>query len=127
METPGKPGRVRSAPERKNPHRTTLRWSNVDYAKLLANVERSGMTVGSYIRSRVLDDIPTTGERRRGSVELVALAKALALVNKMGGNLHQLVRHLNFGGFPIPEEMCEALTGYEAMVAALMDAMGKQP
>ena len=104
-------------------HRTTERWSNEDYARLLADAERAGVTLGTYIRSRVLAT-PTTQPRRRASVDVLALAKALALVNKMGGNLHQLVKHLNFGAIPEVEEVRAALRGYEAMVAAIMTALG---
>lgn len=106
-------------------HRTTERWSSDDYAALVAGAERQGMTLGTYIRSRVLT-APTTRACRRPTVELQALSKALALVNRMGGNLHQLVRHLNFGAIPHPDEVRAALRGYEDMVAAIMHAMGRQ-
>jgi hypothetical protein len=126
MDEPPQSSRPRRPPNRTHPHRTTLRWSNEDYASLLANAEREGVTVGTFIRSRTLA-APTTRARRRGSVEVLALAKALAMVNKMGGNLHQLARYINFGGFPEPGELRAALAGYEAMVAAIMEALGRQP
>jgi hypothetical protein len=116
----------RGSEVRQKQHRTSTRWNDTDYAALLANVERAGVTMGTYIRSSALGS-PTTSARRRSSVELQALAKALAMVNKMGGNLHQIARHLNFGGVLEPGELRMALVGYEAMVAAIMAAMGMQP
>jgi hypothetical protein len=101
-----------------------VRLDATERAAIEEAADREGVTMGTYIRSRALA-VPTTGTRRRAPVDVVALAKLLGTVNKMGGNLHQLVKHLNFGGFPIPEEMCAALQGYEAMVAAVMKAMGQ--
>jgi len=122
--TPKRP-RPRRKPHRKHPHRTTLRWSNDDYARLQAEAERAGVTLGTFIRSRTLAT-PTTRPRRRASVDLLALSKALAQVSRVGGNLHQLVRHLNFGGVPEEGEVNAALTGFNEMVEAVMDAIGKE-
>jgi hypothetical protein len=126
MEQSAQSSRPRRNPLRSNPHRTTERWNNEDHARLLANAERAGMNVSSYIRVRALED-PTTPSRRQVTVDLLALAKALALVNRMGGNLHQIARHLNFGGYLEPGELRTALAGYEAMVAAILAAMGRRP
>jgi len=106
-------------------HRTTLRWSAEDYARLQAEADRAGVTLGTFIRSRTLAT-PTTRPRRRASVDLLALTKALAQVSRVGGNLHQLVRHLNFGGIPYPDEVVAALRGFDEMVGALMHAIGSE-
>jgi len=103
-----------------------LRLGPDERATLEAAAEQEGLSIGGYIRSRALA-VPTTRARRRASVDVLALAKALALVNKMGGNLHQLVRRLNFGGIPYPDEVRSALRGYEQMVAAIMAALGMEP
>jgi hypothetical protein len=112
--------------KRQRQHRTTVRWNEQDYTTLVTNAERAGQTVGTFIRAQALTH-PTTRARRAPSVDLLALAKALALVNRLGGNLHQIARHLNFGGYLEPGELRTALAGYDAMVAAIMTAMGRQP
>jgi hypothetical protein len=115
----------RGSEKRQMQYRTTERWNGDDYARLQAAAEREGLTIGGYIRSRALAN-PTTGTRRRASVELLALTKTLAQVSRVGGNLHQLVRHLNFGGLADLDEVRSALRGFDEMVFALMDAIGRE-
>jgi hypothetical protein len=100
-----------------------LRLLPDERARIEVAADGAGLTLGSYIRSRTLD-APTTQPRRRASVDLAALAKALAVVNKMGGNLHQIAKYRNFGGAPLDEEIHAALRGYEQMVMALLLAIG---
>jgi len=121
-DTPQPPRR----PARRNPRQTVVRWNTEDYANLAARAERAGMNVSAYIRHCALET-PVTPARRQLTVELLALAKALAVVNKMGGNLHQIARFLNFHGIPYPGEIVAALVGYDAMVTALMSALGREP
>jgi hypothetical protein len=117
--------RARSGTEtRQKQQRTTVRWNPCDYAELMARVERAGQSIGTYIRSCCLS-APTTGARRHASVDVAVAAKVLGAINKMGGNLHQIVRYRNFGGAPLDDEIHAALRGYDAMVAAVMAAFGQ--
>jgi hypothetical protein len=121
-----KPASTRSGSEtRQMQYRTTLRWNAQDYARLQADADRAGMTVGTYIRSCVLE-APAPGERRRASVNLQALTKALALVNRMGSSLHQIARFMNFNRILYPDEVIRALRGFDEMVFALMDAIRRE-
>ena len=95
-----------------------------DYAELAAAADREGVTLGTYIRGRLLP-VPKTRQRRRPSVEVAALAKLLAHINRVGGNLHQLVKHLNFGEAVLAHEVSEALTGYREVVGAILAALGR--
>ena len=110
---------------RQRQRRLTYRITEAEYAQVEAAACSAGLSLASYARQRTVEQV-STRSRRRASVDVLALAKALALVNKMGGNLHQLVRHLNFGGFPYPGEIAAALKGYDAMVAAIMNALGRE-
>jgi hypothetical protein len=115
--------RARSGTEtRQKQQRTTVRWNLRDYAELEARAGRAGLSIGTYIRSRCLD-APTTGVRRRASVDTLAMAKLLAVVSKTGANLYQLLRHLNFGGIPEDGEIRAILKEYKAMIAAIMAAL----
>jgi hypothetical protein len=125
MQLAAKPHARRGTETRQKQHRTTVRWNPDDHAELMARAERAGQSVGTYIRSRCLD-APTTGTRRRPSVDLLAITRLLGQVNRIGGNLHQLVRHLNFGGVLEPGEVRAALRGYDEVVAAIMAALGRQ-
>ena len=118
--------RMRRGTEARQRHRRiTYRLSEGEYAEIEAAASSNGVTIGTYIRRCTLAS-PTTHARRRASVNLQALAKALGMVNKMGGNLHQIARHLNFHGIVYPEEFVAALRGYDMMVAALMAAVDGQ-
>lgn len=125
MREPPDSPRPRRRSVRRNPHQTVTRWNNADYARLLENAERAGLKVGAYIRKCALN-APTTRAHRRPSVDEVKLAPLLKAVNKMGGNLHIIARHLNFGGFPEAGEIHAALDGYYIMVVAVVEAMGRR-
>lgn len=119
--------RKRSGSERRK--RTTpfpLRLAPEERAAIEAAADEEGLSLGGYIRAHALPGAiaPTTRTRRRPSVDVLAIARLLGAVNKIGGNLHQLVRHLNFGGYPEAGEVRAALRGYEQVVAAIMAALG---
>jgi hypothetical protein len=103
-----------------------LRLGPDERAIIEAAADREGLSIGGYIRSRALAT-PTTRARRRPSVDVLALAKALAVVNRMGGVIHQLVKHLNYGAIPETEEVRAALRGYQDMVTAIMAAIRGEP
>jgi hypothetical protein len=103
-----------------------LRLGPEERAAIEAAADEAGLSMGGYIRSAALT-APTTRARRRPSVDLLAITRLLGQVNKIGGNLHQLVRHLNFGGTLEAGEVRAALRGYDEVVAAIMTALGRQP
>jgi len=118
-------GTSRSGSEtRQRQRRLTYRITEQEYAQVEAAASAARLSLASYARLRTVEQ-PSTRTRGRPTVDLQALAKALALVNRVGGNLHQLVRHLNFGGIPYPDEVRAALRGYEEMVFAIMHAIGR--
>jgi hypothetical protein len=83
------------------------------------------MTVGTYIRSRALA-APTTHARRRPSVQLHALVKVQGELNRIGGNIHQLLRHVNFGRLVEGDEVRAAFTGYREAIDALLVMAGRR-
>jgi hypothetical protein len=125
MDTPAdaSPSRKRP-PTRRSRHRTTERWNDADYARLLAEAERAGLTLGSYIRSRVLA-APTTRARKQAPVDYSALAVALRAFTKVAVNINQIARYLNTGGIPIPEELEAAAMRIDASRMEVMAAMGR--
>ena len=74
-----------------------FRADPVEEAEIKAAAERAGLTVGSYIRAKVIKK-PTTGKTRRPSLDRVLLSKLLVQLGKLGNNLNQIAKRLNQGG-----------------------------
>lgn len=120
-----KQGRARQGSEtRQKQHRVTFRLAASELAELEAAADRAGQTVGSYIRSRALA-APVTRARRRPTVEVQALTRLQGEMNKVGSNLHQLVRRVNFGETPAGDEVRAALNGYREVIAAILATLGR--
>ena len=125
MDTPADvPPPRKRRPARTNPHRTTERWNNADYAQLLANADRAGLTVASYIRSRSLTE-PTMRARKQAPIDYVTHAATLRQFAKLAINVNQIARHLNTFGFPVPPELAALATNIDADRVAIMAAMGR--
>jgi hypothetical protein len=107
---------------RQRQRRLTYRITEAEYAEVEAAASAAGLTLASYARARTVA-APTTGARRRASVDTLAMAKLLAMVSKTGANLYQLVRHLNFGGIAEDGEIRAILQEYRAMIFAIMAAL----
>lgn len=102
-----------------------------------ARLERdaAGMSLGSYIRSRLFgDDVPPRRTRGKFPVkDQAALAKVMAVLgaSRLSQNLNQLARAVNIGALPItPEtdaELRDACRAVVDMRDELLRALGKMP
>ena len=73
-----------------------VRVSPEERAEIEAAAEAEGLTVGSFIRDKMLKKIATR-PRRRPSLDRVLLGQILGQLGKLGGNLNQIARRLNEG------------------------------
>lgn len=121
-----KPRARRGSETRQKHHRITFRLAASEHAEVADAAARAGQTVGTYIRSRLLDS-PVTRAQRRPSVEVQTLTRLQAEMNKVGSNIHQILRRVNFGETPAGEEIRSAFTGYRAVIAAILAALGRGP
>ena len=103
-----------------------IRVSAAERAELEEAAERAGLTLGSYIRECVLTT-PKTRAVRRPAVEQKLLAQLLGQLGRAGGNIHQIVKHMNFGNGVVREDLRSALASFEQAAAAIMAAMGRGP
>ena len=95
----------RSGSERRQKGRIVpFRVSQAEYAELDALAEREGLTIGSYVRSRVLT-VPTTRAVRRPVVEVQTLTRLLAELHKIGSNINQTAKRVNMGDTPLAAEI----------------------
>lgn len=102
-----------------------FRVTDAEREELEAAADKAGLTLGSYIRSCVLS-APQTRAVRRPPIEKALLAQLLGQIGKVGGNIHQIVKHLNFGEGVDRAQLRSALTSFEEAVAAIMEAMGRK-
>ncbi len=109
---------------RQRGRRITFRLTEAENAAVELAAERTGLTIASYARERVVD-APQTRSRRRPSVEVESLAKAVAQLGRVGGNLHQIAKHLNFGEVEHAADLPAALREFREVVAMLMAAGGR--
>jgi hypothetical protein len=100
----------------------TFRVTAGEYQQLEAEAERTGLTIGSLIRKSVLA-APKTRARRRIPVDVLAVGSLLAQVNKIGGNLYQILKRVNFGDTPLVSEIQEALTEFREVSEAIKAVM----
>jgi hypothetical protein len=109
---------------RQRQKRIIFRVSQEEYEAIEADAERVGLTLASHVRDSVLK-APKTRARRRVGVDVLAVTKLQGEMNKIGGNLHQILKRVNFGDTPLVVELNEALTGYKETIAAILVALGR--
>ncbi len=99
-----------------------FRVSDDEHAELTRLADRAGLTLGSYIRSRSLET-PTTRTRRRPTVEVEAVKALLGQVGKVGGNLHQLLKRINFGDTPLTADLHATLAEIRQTAKLICDKL----
>jgi hypothetical protein len=124
--TPEKLARHRRGSEqRRRASLVAFRASPEEKAELEASAQNAGLTLGSFIRARVLN-VHHTSARRRPSVELETIARLHAEMNRVGGNIHQILKRVNFGETPLAHEFHEALDGYREVIDAILVTLGRK-
>lgn len=128
--TPNPPGGRQSSrsgsEKREREKKLTFRCTATEAQEITAAASRAGLTVGSYIRSRVLQ-APTTRAVKQLHVDRVLLAQVLGQLGKVGGNIHQITKRLNFGDWLVAEDVPTAVAEVRAVAVEIMKALGKQP
>ena len=101
-----------------------FRVNEEERAELEQAAELAGLSLGSYVRQRVLTS-PKTRAVRRPPIEQKLLAQLLGQLGKTGGNIHQILKHMNFGAGVMHNELRSALASFEEAAGAIMEAMGR--
>jgi hypothetical protein len=111
---------------RQRVHKVDTRWDGIEHASLAAAAQTAGLSKGAYIRALVLG-CPGPRARRSPSVDIEALARAIAALNKVGANLNQIARILNMGGsVSIAHASYTALAETRAAVAEILQLVGRR-
>ncbi len=110
---------------RQKQRRVTYRLSEAEYEEVETLASNAGLTLASYTRTRVLPE-PTTQSRHRPSVEVMAILKLRGVLNKIGTNIYQLNRHVNYGRLIDPDgEIAAAFADYRETTAVIRAALGR--
>ncbi len=115
-------GAKKRSENRQKQERLTVRFSPTEREQLEALADREGLTLGSYIRSRSLET-PTTRARRRPTLEVQAVKALLGQVGKVGGNLHQLLKRVNFGDTPLTADLHATLAEIRQTAKLICDKL----
>jgi Bacterial mobilisation protein (MobC) len=70
-----------------------------EYAVVEQAAKSAGLTIGSYIRQTMLA-APKTRSRRAPRADVFVLAKLIAELNRIGGNINQITRASHYGEQP---------------------------
>jgi hypothetical protein len=117
-------GAKKRSENRQKQERLTVRFSPSEREELEALADREGLTLGSYVRSRSLEQ-PTTRAVRRPTVAVKLLGGLLAQIGKIGSNLNQIARQLNQGATLPLSEIETALGEHRQILAAIITVLGK--
>jgi hypothetical protein len=113
----------RGSEKRQRERIISVRVKEHERLKIEANAAAVDLCASSFLR------VLGTGqqrpsERRRPNPDLRQVSKLLAEFGRVGGNVHQLVKEMNFGGIPRAAELEAAGREVRALVAAAIKALG---
>jgi len=104
----------------------SIRLTADERAEIEQKAERAGLRTGSYAR-RVLLDAQPPRQIRRPPLEKVLLVKFLGELGRVGNNLNQLARDMNFGEGIDGIGLAEDIRDLRRMRDAVLDALGRGP
>jgi hypothetical protein len=108
---------------RQKQRRITFRVTAEEYAKLEASAVGANLSLASHVRETMLS-APKTRSRRRPLADVAELAKLHTALNRIGGNINQITRRVNFGETPVAGEFKEALAGLGRLLTLIETALG---
>jgi hypothetical protein len=101
----------------------TFRVTAAERSELESLASAAGLKLGSFIRESLLKS-PQTRKRRRPLADVAALPRLLGELNRIGGNINQIAKRVNFGETPVAAEFHEALAGHREIIAAIRGVLG---
>ena len=108
---------------RQKQRRITFRLTADELGTLEKAAGAAHVTLGSYIRETVLTT-PQTRSRRRAPADVALLAKLIAELNRVGGNINQIARAANYGEQPESALLRDVLATLLDTMKGVRAAMG---
>ena len=100
-----------------------FRVTEEERAKIEAAADAAELTVGSFIRAKILKK-SVTKATHRPSLDREILARALGMLGKVGSNVNQIAKHLNSGGHVPNAEIIKALNDVAILKEKILQAIG---
>lgn len=104
-----------------------LRLTQEEHDALHKRCDDYGLTIGELVRVQCLNQPMPKRRTRKAAPDVVAVARVLAELGKVGSNLNQIARHMNAGGNPDMAEMHRALDTVADLRGAALKALGHKP
>jgi hypothetical protein len=102
-----------------------VRLTDDEYAAVTAKADRAGIATAAFLRAAALGDVGLRA-KRRPPADYQLLRRLLGELGRVGNNLNQIARHLNFGDPLIRSDLREALNGYKTVRDAIFGALGME-
>ena len=119
-----RPRRRHGSETRQKLERVSVRVTAAEKAEIAEAANRDGLTLAAHARKRLLA-APTERKYRRPTVEVQTLTRLQGEMNRVGSNIHQLLKQIRFGGTPAGDEVVAAFQGYHDVVAAILASLGR--
>jgi methyl-accepting chemotaxis protein len=119
--TPAAPRKRTGSNKRRRLHRYTTRFDDAEDTKLKARARASNLSVSAYIRECALDEAGPRSRRTPPS-KGPELGRAVAAINRVGGNLRQLIAIFEAAAAHVIAERCRAALGEaQSVVTVILD------
>ncbi len=125
MSEPAKKAKRSGSETRQRSKRLTIRFTDAEYAEIEAAADRAGLAIGSHTRAMLLNGRAPRAVRTPPA-DRKALAQVLALLGRLGSNVNQISRTLNFGEQHDAAALARAVKEITEMRDALMAALGRE-
>ena len=109
--------------QRQKSGQLAFRVSPEERAQIEAAADAAELTIGSFVRGKMLKKI-VTKEVRRPSIDREILGRALGMLGKVGSNINQIAKHLNSGGNVPNAEIAKALNDVSFLKEQILKAIG---
>jgi hypothetical protein len=109
--------------KRQRGHPISVRVTPQERLAIEANAAAVDLCASAFLRTLGTGQ-KRPSERRRPNPDMRQVGKLLAEFGRVGGNVHQLVKEMNFGGIPQADELDAAGREVRALVASALKALG---
>lgn len=109
--------------QRQKSGQLAFRVSPEERAQIEAAADAAELTVGSFVRAKILKKV-VTKPTFRPSLDREILGRALGMLGKVGSNINQIAKHMNSGGHTPAAEILKALNDFAILKEQILKAIG---